>query len=75
MSCFEGGGQGFLASEFRKRGLMISTFVQNFENEKNFVLPVLTGGFLIWLLATLAFRFAGQFFLSQIQQPYLLVYI
>ncbi len=54
---------------------MISTFVQNFENEKNFVLPVLTGGFLIWLLATLAFRFAGQFFLSQIQQPYLLVYI
>ncbi len=30
--------------------------------KKNFVLPVLTGGFLIWLLATLAFRLAGQFF-------------
>lgn len=30
--------------------------------KKKFVLPVLAIGFLIWLLATLAFRFAGQFF-------------
>ncbi|MCS4227034.1 DUF5367 domain-containing protein [Sphingobacterium sp. BIGb0165] len=30
--------------------------------KNTFILPVLTIGFLIWFLATLAFRFAGQFF-------------
>ncbi|MGJ1228324.1 DUF5367 domain-containing protein [Sphingobacterium siyangense] len=30
--------------------------------KKTFILPVLAIGFLIWFLATLAFRFAGQFF-------------
>lgn len=30
--------------------------------KKTFILPVLAVGFLIWFLATLAFRFAGQFF-------------
>lgn len=31
-------------------------------DKKSFIIPVLGVGFLIWLLATLAFRFAGQFF-------------
>ncbi len=30
--------------------------------KKTFILPVLAIGFLIWFLATLTFRFAGQFF-------------
>ncbi|WP_293945940.1 MULTISPECIES: DUF5367 domain-containing protein [unclassified Sphingobacterium] len=30
--------------------------------KKTFVLPILAVGFLIWFLATLAFRLAGQFF-------------
>ncbi|MNJ96365.1 hypothetical protein D3C87_140890 [compost metagenome] len=30
--------------------------------KKTFIFPVLVIGFLIWFLATLAFRFAGQFF-------------
>jgi len=29
---------------------------------RQFIMPVLGVGFLIWFLATLAFRFAGQFF-------------
>ncbi|RKE57298.1 hypothetical protein DFQ12_2185 [Sphingobacterium detergens] len=33
-----------------------------FKMKNTFILPVLTIGFLIWVLATLAFRFAGQFF-------------
>lgn len=32
------------------------------KTNKQFIIPVLGVGFLIWLLATLAFRVAGQFF-------------
>ncbi|MBB1138211.1 DUF5367 domain-containing protein [Myroides sp. WP-1] len=32
------------------------------KTNRSFIIPVLFIGFLVWLLATLAFRFAGQFF-------------